>query len=568
LSVVSALFLIGTADPSATTNLRLPYSRSTSLADDTYTLRFSLWDAGTEGTEQWWEQKDLDVEGSTISTQLGDVADPSLHSGPLGELDFSKVLWVQVEELKNNGKGLILVPRTTLIPTGTAATTSNSSIAAGSAPAVQNANTPAGPASVKTTSKATTNTTGAPTNGESVENSVPTLSPDGAALSGPSPTDLRTALTTSTNKGAKVAAASSFFSSIGKFISNIVSFVMDLVNSIFSSDNGPADSKGGQDSYGIVVHVPSTQLLDLAVKLGVQWVRITDIWSSDKNPCGTIQFDEELENAVKGAISRGLKVYLSLGVVPECASLGDKKGDGFMNDVPKADLWTSYVKQTVTHYRKLGVTHFGLHNEVNLEDFFEGSDKDAINNIFANGIPAIKAGCSAAGFSDCLALGPELSSQGSFDKHLKAILKGLQAKGVMFDIITHHIYNEPDREIWSGDAFLDVLEKQRFFWSRKSLVGVLEDVGLAPGNRPSKEIWITETGDRGTSSGSNEQQAQFYEDVLKIQKDRSWYTNTFFYQLANPTDLSSGFNIADPTGAGAYTLKPAFSTYQRWIQTH
>ena len=49
----------------------------------------------------------------------------------------------------------------------------------------------------------------------------------------------------------------------------------------------------------------------------------------------------------------------------------------------------------------MGVTHFGLWNEPNLEQFFEGSAEELVNNVVLPGYPALKDGCRDAGHNDC-----------------------------------------------------------------------------------------------------------------------------------------------------------------------
>jgi hypothetical protein len=67
------------------------YTKKTSLkVPAIYTFRFSLWDAATEGTEVWSEEKSITMNVKTIKTYLGDTI-------PLSSVDFSQQLYVQVE---------------------------------------------------------------------------------------------------------------------------------------------------------------------------------------------------------------------------------------------------------------------------------------------------------------------------------------------------------------------------------------------------------------------------------------------------------------------------------------
>jgi hypothetical protein len=70
----------------------------------TYTFRFSLWNADTEGTETWSEEKSVKMTTSTLKTYLGDTIS-------LDGIDFSQQLWVQVERKKKNGTYVLIGQR-------------------------------------------------------------------------------------------------------------------------------------------------------------------------------------------------------------------------------------------------------------------------------------------------------------------------------------------------------------------------------------------------------------------------------------------------------------------------
>ena len=84
------------------------FTKATELAvPATYTFRFSIWDVAKGGTNAnnrvWWEEKNVVMTDTTLSTYLGDVADPAKRSGPLGDVDFSEQYWVLVEKLGLDG---------------------------------------------------------------------------------------------------------------------------------------------------------------------------------------------------------------------------------------------------------------------------------------------------------------------------------------------------------------------------------------------------------------------------------------------------------------------------------
>lgn len=74
------------------------------LGNKTYTFRFSLWDAETEGSEAWQEEKVVQAKSSVIGTYLGEVSS-------IEEVNFSRALWVQVEEKLRDGTYVLIGER-------------------------------------------------------------------------------------------------------------------------------------------------------------------------------------------------------------------------------------------------------------------------------------------------------------------------------------------------------------------------------------------------------------------------------------------------------------------------
>ncbi len=316
------------------------------------------------------------------------------------------------------------------------------------------------------------------------------------------------------------------------------------------------------NTVGINTHIPAPEVIDLVVELGARWIRVDDNWPDHPDPCSqSIGWLPALDTAVDYAVAHGLSVYMTLAYTPACASAGDGAGDGPRNDVPQAALYHSFVRQTVAHYRAKGVTHFGLWNEPNLSGFFEGDGNAYVNDVVVPGMAGIAQGCADAGYSDCLALGPDLAHVGDYDVFLDAVLQRMAQSSLRFDIFTHHIYQGFDVAIYDGDSFINALDTRRFPFTRRSLVNVLTDNGLASGGVPAIEVWLTETGYRAnppTDAGEMATQKSFYMSVIDQQLARSWYTNTFFYEIVDSMDSIDGFGITRRDGMGGFTRKPAF----------
>jgi hypothetical protein len=110
--VLLFLVVIVQADP---VEKLIQYTKKTTLPyPKTYTMRFSLWDAETDGLEVWFEEKRVALRSSKIKTYLGDTI-------TLDGVDFSQQLWVQVERIKKDGTPVVVGVRDTFSVTPYAA---------------------------------------------------------------------------------------------------------------------------------------------------------------------------------------------------------------------------------------------------------------------------------------------------------------------------------------------------------------------------------------------------------------------------------------------------------------
>ncbi|HSA24333.1 MAG TPA: beta-galactosidase, partial [Myxococcota bacterium] len=166
----------------------------------------------------------------------------------------------------------------------------------------------------------------------------------------------------------------------------------------------------GDESVGMNIHVGWPEFIDAAADLGVGWVRMDGNWYW-LEPSDDAYNWAELDAFVARATAAGLKVYLSLGYTPEWVPRhGDTDGQSG-NDCPNTSAeWSDFVTDAVTHYRALGVTHFGIWNEPNLGGFLECTVGEYAALIAAPGAAAVRAACA-----DCKVLGPDLANVGECD---------------------------------------------------------------------------------------------------------------------------------------------------------
>lgn len=328
----------------------------------------------------------------------------------------------------------------------------------------------------------------------------------------------------------------------------------------------------GDNSVGMNTHQPNQAMIDACVELGVKWIRVDANWYQLEPSDDNYNFGF-MDAIVDRANAGNLKVYMTLAYTPAWVPRhGDTDGQ-FHNDTPNtSDEWVDFIRDIVPHYRSKGVTHFGLWNEPNLDNFFEGSLQEYVDLIALPGAQAIRDVCQ-----DCKVLGPDLAPIRDPDQ---ALIYILERTIDTWDILTHHIYkgfHETDVDPWE-DSFINQLESGMWLWSTRGLQQIFDRVGW------SGEVWITETGHHcEPAEDPNEEalQATYSRLVLEAQLERPWYTNTFFYEILDckpdqPDCPIDGFGIirAQPGDPGSRTfpanfrMKPAFHEIQSFIQSH
>ncbi|MDW8361951.1 MAG: sugar-binding protein [Myxococcales bacterium] len=331
----------------------------------------------------------------------------------------------------------------------------------------------------------------------------------------------------------------------------------------------------GDESLGVNAHVPSDDLLEMARDLGVRWIRIDVNWRDVHTGPGRFRW-EEIDRVVAGAGARGLNVFATLAYTPDWVGRVARARDDAWggNDEPASSAeWVAFVEAAVERYRGRGVRHFGLWNEPNLDHFWEAAaGADAyIDKILLPGAAAVRARCR-----DCVVLAPDLAHLDDYHLFLDRVLA--RAADVI-DVLAHHTYNgfpETGTGAFDGDNFLQALERRRFPFSRPGLREVLALHGW------TREVWITETGYRARSMADETTQATYVRRVMEEQLRRSWWTNTFFYEITDcgvdqPDCPIDGFGLSRPlrpvsSGPRAfprdYRLKPAYREIQRFVAEH
>lgn len=339
----------------------------------------------------------------------------------------------------------------------------------------------------------------------------------------------------------------------------------DLTINAKFNGNGPTT---GKELLGIVNHIVDAKKVKLLKEGNFVWSRIGIDWFQTRDPCGQMLPNTQMTTNVRSAIAQGIKIFATLAYGPKCASI-QNTDNKFINDVPRKDLWIKFVENTVAHYRSLGIKHFGLWNEPNLPQFFEGTTDQAIDIFYIAGIPAVKRGCARAGFNDCMALGPELAHLKGYDKFLRRTIERLQKANITFDIWTHHIYNHVNAPIFDGDSFLTALEKPRMFQSKDPFLVVLKEFGLASSTESFVPVWLSEIGyntNRDNPSNEDIKQRDEIKAVVELVEKRQWIKKLFIYQLVDSLDPQyAGWGITYQNSSGQNIKKPAFNYVQSYL---
>lgn len=340
-----------------------------------------------------------------------------------------------------------------------------------------------------------------------------------------------------------------------------LAFARPLLLVLVTGLHGGAAVASPNNHVGLNVHHPTDDVLDAAKDLGVGWVRIDFNWYQLQPKAGSAPDFKFFDKMINAALARGLKVFPSLGYSPAWAAEPDKDGKPH-NNAPKVGEYYKICKAAAAHY-KGKITHWGLWNEPNIH-FFEGTRQQWIDRVVIEGIKGIKAGCPA-----CKVLGPEIAGTDTkSDQWLDDSLKALKKAGLMYDVITWHIYSSflelsPGWWCWDEDLFVHDLDQHRVCWWKTGNLSVREVLlkhGL--GKLP---IWITETGYKAPLGDKTEtaNQVTFYRRVLEEQLKRPWWTHTFFYEAVDDNASTHKWGMAARTGSsfkypGSYQLKPVW----------
>jgi hypothetical protein len=291
---------------------------------------------------------------------------------------------------------------------------------------------------------------------------------------------------------------------------------------------------------GFNAHLPDIQTLNKIKEANIKWIRCDFDWDVIE-PQKSIFDYSKTDPIVSFCKNNDINIFPTIGYTPGWAN-GNQGHNYPPNDV---NQWTNFVTEVINRYKN-DINVWGIWNEPNLAEFFQGSMNDYIHNIFipaSNTIKGIDPGLKVAA--------PEIA--GLVSAEWWKWLETFATLENYYDVVTVHCYTK------DGQTTINYIERGRWPGFLHWLSWLLN--WFYPGNQAikaklkkiTKEAWFTETGWK-TNVVSEEQQRQHYEDLVKYMNDQTIFERVFFYEIKD------GLNAVDKWGVlrSDYSEKPAF----------
>ncbi len=246
--------------------------------------------------------------------------------------------------------------------------------------------------------------------------------------------------------------------------------------------------------YGINAHVARDAILESLGGIEVRWLRVDVDWDRIEAQRGVFDW-REVDRVLASARRLGLSVLASVSYTPAWAS-----GSADRATPPRDPArFHEFVRAFVERHRS-AIHAIGLWNEPNLQQFFNGSREQYLNDILLPGLQLVRQATP-----ELLTAGPDLSSSGDpIGDWLRPIL---QSASSLLDVVTHHQYD-------GGDTVS----------GRVRAIESVNDFLVAEGH--SRPLWITEI---GWDRVSETEQASRLSGIMEAMRARPWWSKTFWY---------------------------------------
>jgi hypothetical protein len=294
------------------------------------------------------------------------------------------------------------------------------------------------------------------------------------------------------------------------------------------------------NSIGFNAHLPDAQTLNKIKEADIHWIRCDFDWDVIEPRQGIYDYSR-IDPVVNFCKENNIKIFPTIGYTPRWAN-----GNQTRNYPPtnKKD-WIDFVLEVINRY-KTEIHIWGIWNEPNLPEFFQGTIQEYIQNIFipaSNTIKGIDSNLKVAA--------PEIASLVS--AKWWQWLESFAALENYYDFVTLHCYTK------DAQTTIDYIEKGR--WPRfiRWLSWLLN--WFYPGNQAikaklkkiSKTAWLTETGWK-TNVVSEEQQRQYYEAFVNYMNDQNIFERVFFYEIKDDPRITDKWGVL----RSDYSEKPAY----------
>jgi len=178
----------------------------------------------------------------------------------------------------------------------------------------------------------------------------------------------------------------------------------------------PAHALDAACDYGVNAHQATDTQLALAAAAGIPWVRMDFNWYQFEPSKGSYDWTQA-DRFINTASSLGLHVFATVGYTPEwavgkaCNNADADEHNWCLNQPPaNSSDYADFVTTAVSRYGA-SVKHWGLWNEPNLTQFYDGDRDGWVDRILVPGANAVHAACS-----DCYTLWPDLANlRGGWD---------------------------------------------------------------------------------------------------------------------------------------------------------
>jgi polysaccharide biosynthesis protein PslG len=297
--------------------------------------------------------------------------------------------------------------------------------------------------------------------------------------------------------------------------------------------------------------------LDAMAEAGSRWVRIDINWAQIQNSGPSSYNWTQIDRVVQGVMARGMKV---LGVIVYTPRWARPAGADHTYG-PDPAKYAQFASKAVEHYAAMGVHHYEVWNEPNLQTFWTPKpDPAAYTRLLKAAHPAIKGADPQA---TVLTAGTAPAPTNDTTYSPVDFLSAVYADGGVdsFDAVSHHPYCWPakpgDRGSWSA--------WHQMYGTSPSLRSVM----LANGDG-EKKIWATEFGapTNGPSESypvSEATQADMITTAYSKWKTYEWAGPLFVYQHRDHGSNSSTEQDFFGLLRQDFSRKPAYAAYQRAV---